>query len=137
MSPRRARGWTCTRQSKGVRCYTLNPAGTRKCRECGKARPKKSPPKHMAALNEDYEHYIAINGGEHCGICGRGPSPGRKLDRDHDHSTPLGTPRGLLCSLHNRWLPRWMTLELAEAMTAYLRRYEERVRGSLDALTED
>jgi hypothetical protein len=127
--PRRARGWTCTRKTAGQKCLTLNGPGTRKCSKCGKPRPKRSPPKHMAALNESYESYVELNGGEFCGICGRPPSPGRKLDRDHDHSTPLGTPRGLLCSLHNRWLPRWMTLELARAIVEYLERYERRMEA--------
>jgi hypothetical protein len=89
----------------------------------------------MAALNETYEHYIHINGGEHCGICGRGPTPGRRLDRDHEHTTGgLGVPRGLLCSLHNRWLPHWMTLELARGIVAYLERHENRKIDLQDAV---
>jgi hypothetical protein len=56
----------------------------------------------MAALDTPYEVYIELNGGEHCAICGAKPSNGRRLDRDHDHTT--GKPRGLLCHRHNRGL---------------------------------
>lgn len=140
--PRRARGWTCTRQTAGQRCYTLNAPGTRKCKACGKARPKKSKPKHAAALNYDYEHYREINGGPNCGICGRTAAEAQTryavLARDHAHTTSgLGEPRGLLCTDCNRHLGPWYTLARVEAMAAYLRRHEERVRGSSDALTED
>lgn len=58
----------------------------------------------MAALDLPYEHYVEINGGERCGVCGKGPSEKRKLDRDHDHTTHQ--PRGLLCHRHNRGL-KW------------------------------
>jgi hypothetical protein len=32
----------------------------------------------MAALDLTYEHYVEINGGEHCGICGKPRSPERR-----------------------------------------------------------
>lgn len=50
----------------------------------------------MKALDIPYEEYVRINGGEHCGICGKKRKPGgRRLNRDHDHKT--AKPRGLLC----------------------------------------
>lgn len=57
----------------------------------------------MAALDLPYEHYVEINGGEFCGICGDPPKPGRRLCRDHAHEGN-GTPRGLLCVKCNRFL---------------------------------
>lgn len=81
----------------------------------------------MAALDVPYEEYIVINGGETCGICGCGPSPGRRLDRDHDHKT--GQPRGLLCWVDNKFLRAAMTLERLEAAVAYLKRAESIGRG--------
>lgn len=39
-----------------------------------------------------------------CGICGRGPKPGRMFDIDHDHAT--GAVRGLLCNPCNLRLGR-------------------------------
>jgi hypothetical protein len=132
--PRRARGWSCTRTAKGVKCNTLNKAGTRKCSVCGKPRPAKRAPKHMAALNETYEHYIEINGGEHCGICGRGPELTRKLDRDHSHDAmSLGTPRGLLCRGCNMRLSYQLTEEWLEAALAYVRRARERTEALNEA----
>jgi len=53
-------------------------------------------------LEVPYEQWVK-RFGESCGICGRGPSPTRRLDRDHDHRT--GEMRGLLCHLCNRNLP--------------------------------
>ena len=78
----------------------------------------------MAALDIPYEEYIVLNGGEHCGICGCGPSNGRRLNRDHDHRT--GQPRGLLCWLDNKFLRVGMTVEWMENAIAYLRRAEAR-----------
>lgn len=121
----------------GVKCNTLNPALKRKCTKCGKDRPTKSPPKHMAALNESYEHYIEINMeahgvGEVCAICHRSPRT-RKLDRDHAHTvTGLGEPRGLLCPMHNKFLPHWMTLGLARDLVAYLERHEARMAALME-----
>jgi hypothetical protein len=57
----------------------------------------------MSALDVPYETYVELNGGEHCGICGKGPTPNRKLDKDHEHKG-VGRPRGLLCWRHNRAL---------------------------------
>lgn len=122
----RAKGWTCQKQAGGVKCKTWNRPGTRKCQTCGKPRPPKKRPAHMAALDYSYEYYIEINGGEHCGICGRGPKPGRRLDRDHDHEGN-GRPRGLLCSRCNRHLKRWTTAEDGKWLVAaveYLKRQQ-------------
>lgn len=80
----------------------------------------------MAALDIDYQEYVAINGGERCGICGTGPSDDRRLDRDHDHKT--GLPRGLLCWACNRQLRTWATVEWLLAAAAYLKRHLERIR---------
>lgn len=115
-----ARVWTCQRVSGGVRCGHLNPRRKRKCEGCGKDAPKPSKPKHMAALELSYEHYIELNGGEHCGICGRGPTEQRRLDRDHDHKT--GEPRGLLCSWCNRRLDNRVDADWLRAAARYLTR---------------
>lgn len=79
----------------------------------------------MAALDLPYEHYIEINGGEHCGICGAARSPDRRLQRDHDHRGP-GHPRGLLCFACNRWLRGFMTIDWMRRAIAYLERAEAR-----------
>jgi hypothetical protein len=101
---------------------------------CGKARPPKRQPKHMAALNNSYEHFVEINGGEHCGICKAPPLPHRRLDRDHAHTTGgLGEPRGLLCRFCNMRLSYQMTEEWLEATLAYVRRHRLR----MEALTTD
>ncbi|MGH8525107.1 MAG: endonuclease domain-containing protein [Gammaproteobacteria bacterium] len=75
----------------------------------------------MAALDLTYEQYVEINGGEHCGICGKEPD-GRRLDRDHDHKT--GRPRGLLCWACNRQLRTWATVEWLRSAAMYLERLE-------------
>lgn len=77
----------------------------------------------MSALDITYEQYIELNGGEFCAFpnCGAVPN-GRRLDRDHDHVT--GKPRGLLCRKHNRLIKRWLTLEFARSVVAYLERTE-------------
>lgn len=95
--------WTCQRVTGRVRCGAANPNRRRICESCGKKRPAKKRPAHMSALKLPYSYYVEINGGEHCGVCGRGPSSGRKLDRDHLHEG-VGIPRGLLCHLCNRAL---------------------------------
>lgn len=77
----------------------------------------------MSALDIPYEEYIKLNGGEHCGICGDPPKPGKKLQRDHDHRT--SQPRGLLCFKDNLQLPPWVTPEWLEKAAAYLRRAAE------------
>jgi hypothetical protein len=80
----------------------------------------------MSALALSYEYYVALNGGEHCGICGREPKPGgRRLDRDHSHEG-VGVPRGLLCPRCNRLLHRFVTPEWLRAAMAYLERVETR-----------
>lgn len=78
----------------------------------------------MAALDLSYEEYIELNGGEHCGICGRERSPHKKLDRDHDHHTKQ--PRGLLCNRCNRALPSWMNEAWLQAALTYLARAKSR-----------
>lgn len=95
--------WTCQRVTARVKCGTVNPNRFQLCQACGKRRPAKKRPEHMSALALPYEYYVALNGGEHCGVCGRGPSANRKLDRDHLHEG-VGIPRGLLCHLCNRGL---------------------------------
>src|SRR5689334_2832443 len=89
-------GWTCQRQTDGQKCRQKNPPRARKCVACGKPRPPKRKPAHMQALELPYEHYVEINGGEFCFICGAPPSNGRRLHRDHEHVGD-GRPRGLLC----------------------------------------
>ena len=103
------RYWTC-------RCGQRWQRITQVC-ECGGRRPKPSRPKHKRALDLPYEEYVARYG-ELCGICGRGPSENRRLDRDHDHTT--GEPRGLLCHRCNRALPNWATTEWLRQATRYL-----------------
>lgn len=134
MARRRKTQWACTRQSKGVKCNTLNPIRAQKCSACGKAKPRPAPKKHMAGLNYDYEHYKEINGGEHCGICFTTVSelknPQKKFARDHDHSAiGLGNPRGLLCTRCNMRLSYQMTAEWLEAAAAYVRRADERIQA--------
>ena len=85
----------------------------------------------MAALEQDYAAFILLNGGEHCGVCGRRPSASRKLDRDHAHTVPP-VARGLLCNRCNRALPSWVTVEWLRAAIRYL----ERSAGDVDA-TQD
>ncbi|MGZ6587124.1 MAG: endonuclease domain-containing protein [Solirubrobacteraceae bacterium] len=112
--------WTCQRQQGGERCRHVNENRKRNCVACGKPRPKRQRPAHMAALDLPYEHYVRINGGEWCGICGCEPTLGRRLDRDHCHKT--GQPRGLLCHRCNRTLPEWVTIDWLLAAIKYLRR---------------
>jgi hypothetical protein len=84
-------------------------------------------PKHLRALELDYEGYIRLNGGEHCGLCGNPPPEGRKLYRDHWHKGPLeGQPRGLLCYRDNKFLPYWATIEWLLLAIAYLKRAQDR-----------
>jgi hypothetical protein len=92
--------WTCQRQSAGVPCRHLNPNRKRNCEACGKTRPPRKRPAHLAALETDYADFIALNGGEFCAICKRPPSQARRLDRDHCHKT--GEATGLFCARCNR-----------------------------------
>lgn len=111
--------WTCQRQSLGVKCGGLNDGRRRKCQTCGKHRPARKTVRSQLKLT--YEEFILLNGGEHCGICGRGrPESGRRLHRDHDHKT--GEPRGLLCFPCNRQLRTWTTVAWLRAAIAYLER---------------
>jgi hypothetical protein len=113
--------WTCQRVTRGQKCGAHNPNRLRICPACGKRRPPRKRPLHMSALNVPYDYYIRINGGELCGICGKPPTPGRRLDRDHEHKG-VGTPRGLLCWDCNKWLRGFMTPEWLRAAAAYLER---------------
>jgi ribosomal protein L37E len=115
------RVWTCRRRSGGVACGHVNPARKRNCEACGLPRPARRRPKHLAALDIDYAAFIKLNGGEHCAICGRGPTAARRLDRDHDHRT--GEPRGLLCHSCNRFLPHFSTPDWLRAAADYLERF--------------
>lgn len=76
-------------------------------------------PKHLKALDAPYEDYIALNGGEQCGICDAPPKT-KKLHRDHDHRT--GQPRGLLCYRCNRNLPYYADAEWLRRAAAYIGR---------------
>jgi Recombination endonuclease VII len=114
--------WTCQRKFGSTSCKHVNDNRKRKCGLCGKARPARKRPKHLVALELSYEEYVALNGGEHCALCGREPSEHRKLDRDHSHSTKR--PRGLLCHFCNRWLPERATAEWLRAAADYVERAE-------------
>jgi hypothetical protein len=115
-----ARMWTCQRVTGGVKCGSLNPNRNRKCLNCGKPRPAKRRPKHMAALAEPYSVFLALNGGvERCGICGAEPGA-RRLHRDHDHRS--GRPRGLLCFRCNAALRPYMTLDWLRDAVEYVER---------------
>ena len=116
-------GWRCGRRSKGVKCGALNPWRVQICRHCGKKRTRPKS-KHDAARKMPYEAYIELNGGEFCGICGKGPDGKKRLDRDHDHST--GAPRGLLCRFCNRRLRVWLDLPFLRGAVTYLEQAEAR-----------
>lgn len=112
--------WTCQRQAAGVKCATRNPARLRKCGACGKPRPARRQPAHMAVLSEmTYEQAVELYG-ERCGVCGAGPGT-RRLHRDHEHKGS-GIIRGLLCFRCNAALRSYMTVEWLEKVAAYLRR---------------
>lgn len=119
------RVWTCQRQSGGVKCKAVNPKRLQKCHRCGKRRPATKPPAHMSALKLPLAYYVEINGGEHCGICGKAAKPGEKFHRDHEHKG-VGFARGLLCWPCNSLLPNRLTLERARQIVAYLERAEAR-----------
>jgi hypothetical protein len=117
--------WTCQRVTERVKCGHLNPNRKRKCERCGKTRPARKRPAHMSALDLPYEYYVQINGGEHCGICGRVPDPGKKLHRDHEHKG-VGFARGLLCFPCNLQLKHTSTVTWLHGAAAYLERAESR-----------
>jgi hypothetical protein len=116
----KSRQWICPRVMGGLRCGGINAPRTRKCAHCGKPRPARRRPKHLAALDTSYQEFVALNGGEFCAICGRAPSQKRRLDRDHCHAS--GTPRGLLCARCNRALPGWVTPQWLRKAAHYLER---------------
>ena len=107
-----ARFWTC----RG--CKTRNPRIKQRC-ECGRKRPA-ARTAAQKALTDPYAVWVERHG-ETCGICGKPPKEGRKLHRDHDHSTQAC--RGLLCFRCNTALRAYMTVEWLEAAAAYLRRH--------------
>jgi len=115
--------WTCQRSTGGQKCRTLNPNRRQICERCGKRRPPKKEPPHRAVLKAmSYDNWIILNGGEHCGICGK-VEEGRRLCRDHDHKT--GQARGLLCWTDNYHLRGWVTIEWLKAAIEYLERAEQ------------
>ena len=127
----KSRGWMCRRVHQSIVCAHRNPPAAKKCQSCGKMRPARRKPAHARTLALSYESFIDLNGGvERCGICGAPPTPGRRLDRDHDHG-PGGAPRGILCRACNRALvgtrfglaitPEWL-----RAAADYLDRAAER-----------
>ena len=118
---RKATGWTCRR----VSCKFKNPPRTRKCQQCGKPKPVKKLGHRQVLKDLTYADFVEINGGDHCGICGKLRSETRRnFDRDHDHIT--GKPRGLLCHRENRALPYWMTSKWLRDAADYLDRAADR-----------
>jgi hypothetical protein len=85
----------------------------------------------MAALDLPYSHYVEINGGEHCGICGRKPSAGQRFHRDHEHKGD-GAARGVLCFPCNLQLKHTSTIQWLRSAADYLERAEQG-KGSGDA----
>lgn len=83
-------------------------------------RRRRTAPKHLALLRKArpfYESILQQQGGG-CHICGRPPSPNRRLDTDHDHKRMF--VRGLLCVRCNRALPAWITPKWLRAAADYL-----------------
>jgi hypothetical protein len=118
----KAKTWKCIRVSKGVVCGAKNPSRVRKCQVCRKWRPKKHVPSHKSVLKIPYAEWVE-RFGEVCGICGREPSPHRRLDRDHLHEGD-GTARGLLCVRCNRSLRHHMNEEWLEKALEYIRKVQ-------------
>lgn len=117
--------WLC-------RCGHRNEKPHRKCRGCGKAKPKRRVPKHARVLRDTtYEDAALISrdlhGGElgDCGVCGR-PRGETNHHRDHDHYT--GELRGLACWKCNHQLLRHHTEETLVACLAYVRRAKDAAR---------
>lgn len=122
--------WTCQRQSNGVVCRHVNPPRKRNCEQCGKRRPPRKRPAHLAVLETTtYEECVA-RFGERCGICGSRPKPGKKLHRDHEHKDG-GEIRGLLCFRDNSALRSYMTIDWLRNALAYLEAYEARKNADL------
>ena len=127
-----AKYWSCP-------CGTRNQRIKQKCENCRRARPKRRVPSHARTLRDDpYTVYEQVNADIHsvaqsgewtsdfCGVCGKPPTTGRHMDRDHDHIT--GRPRGLACPGNqgcNALMPRQLTLERARLIVAYLERVED------------
>ncbi len=121
------RTWTCQKQSGGQKCGHINPRRLQICAACKKRRPATKRVEHLKALEFSYEDYIALNGGEFCGICGALPD-GRRLDRDHVHDD-THRPRGLLCRKCNRALTKTryglvITPEWLRSAAVYMERIE-------------
>jgi hypothetical protein len=128
--------WTCQRVTGGARCGGINRNRVKYCKTCHKPRPPRKKPVHMAALEQSYEQFIELNGGENCGICGATrPKTGRRLDRDHDHRSGKG--RGLLCHSCNRALSNRATVEWAWAAWRYLIVHQLRNEDRLRWVEED
>lgn len=122
---KKAQGWTCRKAS----CKFKNPPRTRKCQQCGKARPVKKGPAHAQVLKQlTYEDFLKLNDGvEACAICGRLPSLRRRLDRDHSHIE--GYARGLLCHTCNRRLRYDITVKWLRSAADYLDRAAARYQA--------
>jgi ribosomal protein L37E len=126
-----SQGWLCRR----VRCGYRNEPAKKKCANCGGPKPKKRVREHQKALRDvTYHDYLALTQEIHgvyeeCAVCGRPRDfDGRRLDRDHDHTTGhpwSGKPRGLVCVTCNILMPRGMTPEKAREIAAYLTRVED------------
>ena len=113
-----SRAWTCRK------CGTRHPSRVKQRCECGGKRPTARRPSHLRALDIPYEDYVALNGGENCGACGKPPASNRRNDRDHDHVT--GEPRGILCVRHNKMLDSRTSAPELRSLADYLDRYEQR-----------
>jgi hypothetical protein len=117
--------WTCTRVENKLRCGHSNANRYRKCQWCGKPRPPRKQPAHRKALELSMEEYVELNGGPHCGICGKMPKEGERFHRDHEHKGD-GLARGVLCFRCNSALPTRVTLGWLRKAVDYLERAEER-----------
>lgn len=76
---------------------------------------------------EDYEEMLTDQGGG-CAICGKSPSPKKRLNVDHDHACCPGEVtcgkcvRGLLCTPCNVFLGYFENKDTMSKMKAYVRR---------------